>query len=417
MFVNRCYPPMRGASGRILQDMAQAFVSKGWRVSVLCAGQDVDAPASQNGVQIIRAGSRTKPAGVLGYVWIWLQILIKALMLPRSDIVVTLSDPPLVSVIGGVLKRFKGVRHIHWSQDVYPDLLSALGVRLPAPVMGVLTSLSRRSMKTADRVIVIGRCMAKHLNEAGIYSGAMSFIPNWPDKVLEPHFPKASAQGEEPSLPQFRPYENQLKADPKFRVLYAGNLGRAHALDDILEAAKILNTEQDDIEFTFVGEGARFEEIAAYRQQHGLQNINLLPYQPLEKLRDIMQSGDVHLISMKDEAAGLLVPCKFYSAMAVQRPCIFLGPKESEVGQIISEFKAGTIVPIGRAKDLAARIKHYRLNAQEWFAAHEGAQAAGKVFMAAQSTDAFISRAWSLIRDEVRAKTGQDQKKSAKSQL
>src|SRR5690606_32983651 len=133
-------------------------------------------------------------------------------------------------------------------------------------------------------------------------------------------------------------------------------------------------------EFVFVGDGSRYDDLARERTRRGLDNIRLMPYQPPARLREIMESGDVHLVSVKEEAAGFLVPSKLYSALAVGRPCVFIGPAQSEAAKVISDFKAGIVLPQGDAQALAEAIKTLRMNGQAWFEAQAGAASAGQIF-------------------------------------
>ena len=127
------------------------------------------------------------------------------------------------------------------------------------------------------------------------------------------------------------------------------------------------------------------------------------------RLKEVMESGDVHLISMKDEAAGCLVPSKLYSALAVARPCIFVGPETCEAAKVIRDFKAGQVVQQGRVRELVDSVLLYRNDGDLWFKAHEGAMEAGKIFIPSDSMEAWISRA----RDVVGQKPRNRNKKAA----
>jgi glycosyltransferase involved in cell wall biosynthesis len=404
LFINRVYPPVKGATGRVLRDLAHNFARAGWNVHVLTTGEQ--AQHEQDGdIKITRVKGMQKPKSALGYMWVWLKTLNAALRSQDVDLVVTLSDPPMISVVGSILQRFKNCAHIHWCHDLYPDLLPAIDVNLLAMIQKVLVRISRRSMRKADKNVVIGRCMASYLSANGIEASNMSMIPNWYNLELQ-HGQQESASVETYASIASRlgpdglkSFDEQHKGDAKFRVLYAGNLGRAHAVDTILDAAAILQSDHPEIEFVFVGDGPGFEDLAHIRSKRGLGNIRFLPFQPDSRLRAVMESGDLHLITLRDEAQGLAVPCKFYSALAVERPCVFVGPQESEIAQVIEEYKAGTVVPNGRAEDLAARIKHYRLNGEEWFRAHEGAKDAGQTYLPKSSIDAWIERANDIIQN------------------
>ncbi len=400
LFINRVYPPVRGATGRVLRDLARSFAREGWQVTVLTAGPKAGKDRD-GGIRLIRLRGRQKPSSLFGYGWLWLRFLLTALRLKRTDLVVTLSDPPMLVAAGYFIKKFKKNRHIHWCHDLYPDIFPALNVNFPKTIADYFKKISDQALHDADKVIVVGRCMAKRLTDKGINPSHITFIPNWPDAELG-RPPKAHTNNNAAlQIDGSKPFESQIKDGPKFRVLYAGNIGRAHPVDIILDAAAMLDEEFPEIEFTFVGDGPRFDYISRERVRRGLNNIRLLPFQPQVRLREVMESGDVHLISVKDEALGMIVPCKLYSAFAVGRPSIFIGPAESEMGKVISDFHAGSVVSQSDPAGLAEQIRSYRMNSEVWFAAHEGAALAGNVFIPKESIEAWVQRAWSVVEPDV----------------
>ncbi len=437
LFINRVYPPVRGATGRVLRDLAHAFARDGWDVTVLTTGPK--AGIYQDGPVTVRRISASGAKSILAYFWIWVRLLFAAMMLPRHNMVVTLTDPPMLVVAGRILARFKRCSHIHWCHDLYPDILPVLGLNIPTKVMNFLKATSRRAMKSCDRVVVVGRCMAKHLAFTGLDMSKVTIIPNWPDlelsnftlaptkgsaehasRMQNARFALSAASGAQKSAREpirikgaangnfaaqargalkQRPFF--LDETPKFRVLYAGNLGRAHPVSTILEAAAMLSPEHPEIEFVFVGEGAGYDRIAYERARRGLDNIRLLPAQPVSRLKELMESGDVHLISMKHEAAGMLVPSKLYAALAAGRPCILIGPDHTETARVIREYGAGAIVEQGNAKKLAAEILQMRMDGNSWFAAMTGASRAGKDFSPDHSISSWIRSARDTIRTRV----------------
>jgi glycosyltransferase involved in cell wall biosynthesis len=412
LFINRVYPPVTGATGRVLRDLAQGFASAGWEVTVVTTGRR-RGKERDGAVKIIRVRGAERPRGIFSYLIIWVKLFIAALRVPAGHLIVTMTDPPMLVAAGRLLRRLKKNRHIHWCHDVYPDIFPALNVRLPGFLMRPAKKLSRLSIQECDKTIVIGRCMAKYLAHSGIDPRMITVIPNWPDPELlkpegEPHsyFERPDHLPVQVTINGAKPTEQQLRdMAPKFRVLYAGNLGRAHPLKTIIEAAAILDHESPEIEFVFVGDGPRFDEVARERGKRGLHNIRLLPYQPQSRIRQVMESGDVHLISMREDAAGMLVPSKLYAALAVGRPCIFIGPAQSEAARVVHDFHAGVIVAQGDAQALAEQIHRYRHNGEEWFAAHAGAEAAGRVFVPAEAIHAWIERAWSVVEPDIKGRT------------
>ncbi len=411
LFLNRVYPPVNGATGRVLRDLARAFAREGWQVTVITT-ESKAGKSRDGGIRVIRLKGPSRPRGIFSYMIVWAKMMMAALRLPATSLIVTMTDPPLLILAGRLLRRVKKNRHMHWCHDLYPDIFPSLNVRMPQFLMRSMKIMSRRSMRECDKTIVIGRCMAKHLAYGGVDPRNITVIPNWPDyELVKPR----GAEGFNYVSAAIPPHANlnikvngaksvdeQLKDEaPKFRVLYAGNIGRAHPLGTILGAAEILDVENPEIEFVFVGDGPRFDELAKERARRGLHNIRLLPYQPQSRLRQIMESGDIHLISMREDAAGMLVPSKLYAALAVARPCIFLGPAQSETAKVINDFNAGAVLPQGDARALADQIRHYRMNGEDWFTAHTGAAAAAKIFIPSEAINAWLERAWSVVKSDL----------------
>ena len=404
LMMNRVYPPVRGASGRILRDMARSFARDGWQVTVITTGPKA-LKEHDGSVRVIRVKAPEKPKGAMGYLLIWLKMFFTALKLPASELVVTMTDPPLFAVAGDLLSRIKKNKHIHWVQDVYPDLFPVIGVKFPDFLIDLMRPLVVRAMSRADKVVVIGRCMARRLGYAGVKPKSMAVIPNWPDVELgfdesETGF---SVEDMEQTIAQagraenYRRHEEQVKTGLKFRVLYAGNIGKIHPVDVVLDAARILQNQHPEIEFLFVGDGPKYDEITRAKAQEHLDNVRLLPYQPPARLKALMESGDVHLISMDEYAAGYAVPSKLYSGIAAYRPCIFIGPSACEVAKVIKDYNIGLIIPPGKAEMLADAIRNYRMDGEAWFAAHENAKKAASVFLPSASIGAFIERAWVIV--------------------
>lgn len=384
LFINRVYYPGRGATGRIVRDAAEAFARDGWSVSVLTTGDKANV-ASQNGVQVTRVKSRIKKQTAFAYLCVWLKLLFKSLHMGKHDVVVTLTDPPMVILVGRIYKKLRGGKHIHWCQDLYPDLFPALNIKLPNMVMRAMRRTSRRSMKRADRVIVIGRCMARYLVQTGMSASDLTLITNWPDREI---------------LSNGKPPEKMYEASgilhddrPRFRILYAGAIGRSHPMKTIMDTVIALNESHPDVEFVFVGDDAGHERLAKQRDRLGLTNIRMLPFQPESQLRTLMESADAHLVSQYEEAAGLVVPSKFYSAIASARPCLYIGPHDSEIAQVIEHFHCGLTIPNGDSQTLGRAILALRDNADIWQEAHDGALRARAVFTPEQSIQALIKRA------------------------
>lgn len=401
LLINRVYPPARGASGRVLRDLALEMARAGWQVTVLTTGEKTFSE-NDGGIAVYRVKATQSPKGFFSYARILAKLYFAAMKQPRHDLVITMTDPPLLVTIGRWFAKRKHCSHMHWCHDLYPDLFPSIGVKMPDFVMKSLSRTARRSMNKSGKVIAVGRCMAKYLAHTGVETGRISIIPNWPDQeIVDTNRGVSNDVRMKANVANARPPEQLIRdTSPRFRVLYAGNIGRAHPMNTILEAAEALSIHPE-IEFVFVGDGPNHDRLAAERARRELQNVKLLPYQPASKLKDLMESGDVHLVSMRDDAAGLLVPCKFYSALAAARPTVYIGPDDTEVARIIKDYGCGAIVPQGDGQTLAQAILYFRSEPNAWFDAQQGALEAAQECRPVKSILSIMKEAENTIRTRV----------------
>ena len=396
LLMNRVYAPDPGATGRLLRDLAQAFAVDGWNVNIVTTGSKSERYV-EKGVTIQTVAAKPRQT-VPNYLFILAKLFFTARKAGRPDLIVTMTDPPLLAVAGYFLSHRRKIAHIHWCQDVYPDLLPVVGVKMPKFLMKFFRAMTDKAIQHSTKLVAIGGCMANKLARTGIDPRRITVIHNWPDSEFtivsdgvfhNDKMLKSMPTTEKPLL---------INTAPKFRVLYAGNLGRAHSVTTILDAAAILQLSHPEIEFLFVGKGLGHDRVAKERLRRNLENIKLLPPQPVFQLRYMMQSGDIHLISLKNEAAGLVVPSKLYSALAAERPCILVGPENCETAKVINDYKLGKVIAPGNALGLAEAIIQYRTDGSKWFEAHQGAMRAADDFSADKSIASWITCARTAIR-------------------
>ena len=116
-------------------------------------------------------------------------------------------------------------------------------------------------------------------------------------------------------------------------VGYSGNLGRAHEFETMLSAARAL----PHVQFAISGGGAQLDRVRA----NAPGNVTFRDYAPRERLSESLSSVDVHLVSLLPALEGLIVPSKFYGVLAVARPVIFVGARDSELARLILRLHRG----------------------------------------------------------------------------
>jgi glycosyltransferase involved in cell wall biosynthesis len=382
LFINRVYPPAEGATGFLLQELAEALVAAGHQVTIITsalAASGTSIPSAQksglencpgqskNGsVEVLRVAglpftraSHLKRA--LAYLSLYPAFLLRAMRVRKPDVIITMTDPPLQLALGPMLKMFKRCKLAHWAQDVYPELAEELGVLPRNGIVGrFLRAVSTLSLKRCDAVIAVGRCMKQRLEQRGVPGAKITVIPNWAQE----------GGGSAPDLPvKIERFRQSLGLHDKFVVMYSGNFGLAHDFRAILEAVPALEKTSPDIHFLFAGGGPKYASIQESLRSRG--NVSFLPFQPKEMLDVSLGAGDAHLVSMQENLRGLVVPSKLYGVMAAGKPCVFVGPEDCEAALFLRENQCGVTVPPSDGAKLAAVLTEMRQNPQRCEEARE----------------------------------------------
>jgi colanic acid biosynthesis glycosyl transferase WcaI len=358
IILNQFFYPDHSATSQLMTELAESLVERGVQVTALSGrgryngGEKLPPRESYRGVAIERAwatsfGKRTTAARLSDYLSFYLGSSWRLILLPRHDIVMALTTPPLIALVALLIGRLRGMRVVALLQDVYPDVAVALGaIDSRSSFTRALKRLNRFVLRRVDRTIVLGECMRDRVApKAGAPpSNRIAVIHNWADgseiKPLENGHNPFSAQHELAGL---------------FVVLFSGNLGLVNDFATVLEAARLL-ADRLDILFLFVGEGSRACEIESFTERHGLRNIRTLPYQPRDNLRYSLAAGHASLVTLAEGLAGLSVPSKTYAALAAGRPILFVGDRGSSIASLVSENGCGAVVEPGDSDRLARII-------------------------------------------------------------
>jgi glycosyltransferase involved in cell wall biosynthesis len=396
VFVNRYFHPDFSATSQMLSDLAFALAAEGFDVTVVASRQIYDAPAAQlpklaslNGVAVHRVASTTFGRGsaagrLLDYLTFHLAAAWKLLhLLRRGDVVVAKTDPPLLSVTVALIAHLRGAVLVNWLQDLFPEVLGAIASKGRAAQwpIGVLRALRNRSLRRARRNVVVGERMGRYVTAQGVSAQAVEVIENWCDgRIVQPLSRESN------------PLRAAWGLSRSFVVGYSGNLGAAHEFDTIIDAAEQLRG-RDDVVFLFIGAGSRLAHLQAEAQRRGLSNVMFQPYQSREKLTESLSVPDAHLVCLRPDMEGLVVPSKLYGVLAAGRPCLFIGDLEGEVPTVLRAADCGYCVVPGAAAELAALIRNLADNPQ----VAQGLGATARAVFERRFDRAIAARRWSAV--------------------
>jgi colanic acid biosynthesis glycosyl transferase WcaI len=348
-FINRYFDPDQSATSRMTSSLVFDLASAGRTVYVITSRQLYDNAranlptlAKTQGVIIHRIlGFRFGRTKLLGRLFDYLGFYAVASwhlwrLAARGDVVVAGTDPPLFSVCAALVSRLTGMRLINWLQDLFPEVASALGIKGCGRLLGRgLSALRDLSLQCAEANVVPGGCMASYLSRRGIPEERIWIRHNWSDGT---------------KVRPVAPDENRLRREwhlvGRFVVGYSGNMGRVHDFSTIVAAATALR-QCSDIVFLLVGDGQHRPWIEEQVRSQKLTNVVLKPFQPEQQLSESLSVPEVHLVSLRPELEGFVVPSKFYGAAAAGRGILFIGDPEGEVGQLVRTGRCGAAIAEG----------------------------------------------------------------------
>jgi len=332
LFVNRFFHPDHSATSQMLSDLSFHLAERGWRVEVVTSRQRYDDASARlppreivNGVDVRRVwstrfGRGFLPGRAIDYATFYISAFFALLRRAgRDTTIVALTDPPLISVVAALAAMLRRATLINWTQDLFPEVAEALGMR----ALRVLRRVRDWSLRRAKVNVALGDLMAARLPHGVV-------IHNWADASLHPV-----------EIPHSR-----------FVVGYSGNLGRAHDAQTMLAAMRTLR-DDDGIEFLITGGGAQLNELRAEQ----LPNVRFVGYAPREQLSESLSSADAHLVTLLPSLEGLIVPSKFYGILAVARPVLFAGARDGELARIITAHECGYVIAPGDGEELSRRIR------------------------------------------------------------
>lgn len=358
VFISQVYVPDPAAVGQYMHQAAAAMAERGYRVIALAADSGYEDPSQHyaryerlDGVHVVRLpwssfGKNNLRERLMGGSIFTTEASLLAAALPRVDHVIVSTNPPMVGAAGLAIALARRSQLSVWVMDINPDQIVAAG-RMSAsslPVRG-FDWLNRRTLSRAQRVITLDAFMAKRLASKSVECPRPEVLPPWPVLSVGAPDPQAGQR-----------FREAHGLRDKRVVMYSGNLSPLHPVDTVLEAARVLQDEPRLV-FVFIGGGSARDRIAQYAREHSLPNLRLLPYQPLAQLEESLSAADVHLVSMGEAMVGIVHPSKIYSAMAVGRPILALGPRNSHIADLVHDHQIGWHVEHGAISAAVATLR------------------------------------------------------------
>jgi hypothetical protein len=356
-------------SARHFTDLAVEQTQRGWQVTALTSNRACRDPNQKypprekwHGIDIVRALrpplrqdkplQRLANAAWMGGAW-----LREASRIGSFDAVIVGSDPAFAAtMLIPFRKIWPKARLAHWCFDLYPEAIEAEGIsELIEPLVPIARRMMAAAYRRCDLLVDLGPCMRERLSHYQTNARRETLVP-W--ALVEPESPP-------PPDPEVRRF---LFKEARLGLLYSGTLGRAHEFQPFLELARRCRARSgNEIAFAFACRGHRTEELKRALQPNDT-NVTLTDFADESRLTAHLCAADLHLISLRYQWSGLVVPSKFFGSMAVGRPVVYAGPADSSIARWIGQHRVGHLCERDQIDEMVKALHGY-LTAPESLAA------------------------------------------------
>ena len=359
------YYPDDVVSARLFQDLCEDLSGLGWAVEVWpsnrsCRKRDQKYSAfeSHKNVQVNRVWrpnlqQESSFGRIFNSIWMITAWFFKFVFYPgkRPQVILISTDPVLGLLTAiGVRAVDSKVKIAHWCFDLYPEAAVAdKKLKENGWTNRFLSWLMGKAYCACDVIVDLGVCMKKKLSQ---YPSRAIHETLTPWAFYEP------AQVQSANISE----RKKLFDDASLGILYSGNFGLAHTADLAGQLAREL--VQDGVRFCFSIRGHAKKEF----QRKCLMEewpISFVEFAAEENLNLRLEATDIHMVSLKADWTGTVVPSKFFGALAAGRPVLFEGAEDSAIAQWIRAYELGWVLTLQNFSSVAASLKNISTNPEK----------------------------------------------------
>lgn len=257
----------------------------------------------------------------------------------RPDLIHAI-QPPTTCFPAWVLSRLWRAPFTYEVQDLWPDTLRATGMVSAGRALRLVEAYCRWAYRKAAAIRVISEGFRTVLLDRGVPESKVHFLPNWVDTD---RYKPLDASAATPVWDVDR---------PAFRVIYAGNMGLAQGLDNVLQAAARMPADAN-VRFVLIGDGVEADALRAEASRLQLANVEFVAFRKPEEMPAILAAADAVLLHLKrDPLFSVTIPHKLLTYLAVGKP--ILACADGEPAAIVRDARAGVACSPGQPDALAS---------------------------------------------------------------
>lgn len=261
----------------------------------------------------------------------FISLLVNMFVLKKQDIIIAISPPLTIGIIGYLLALRWRVKSVYVVQELYPDIAIRAGIIKQKVLIDLSRYLEKLVYYCNAHIVTVAEMFKDTISTRGVLAENISFIPNGVDCDFYSPLPKNNE------------FIQKYNLKGEFIILYAGNIGLMQDWESVIFSAQ--NLFGYPIKFVIIGEGTRRKWLEDRVKQLSLKNIVLIPYQSKQMMPLINASADIIMIPMTRTGIMDGFPSKIYTSLASARPVIVSANNDSEMGQLIKICGCGRIIP------------------------------------------------------------------------
>ena len=259
------------------------------------------------------------------------------LFLKKVDVLYAYHPPLTTGITAALVRLIRRIPVIYDVQDMWPDTLAVTGMVNNPRVLSIVDWVAKVVYRRVDHIAVLSPGFKRLLEQRGVNKNKMTVIPNWcNEKALETR----------------TRIEVPFAKDGRFKILFAGNMGKAQALEHVLAAAKSLNDMNEELVFIFLGGGLEVSSLKEMSMALELKNTIFLDPVPIEQVGEYLRQADALLVHLKkDDLFKITIPSKIQTYLAIGKP-ILIGV-EGDAAELVAHNEAGVAFEPENHKSLA----------------------------------------------------------------
>ena len=280
----------------------------------------------------------------LSFVWSGLRWFPSLLRDVSFDVILVFALSPITLAIPAIPLRWREKAHLAiWVQDLWPDSLAATGFIRNRVALALVGLLVRGIYAFADTLLVQSRAFVRpvaryaRLDKIVYYASSLD---------VERAAGQIAVQLPPELLDTLREH---------FCVVFAGNIGKAQAVETLVDAAVQIR-DLAGVRMVLVGSGSMLNWVRDKKSELGLTNLLLAGRFPSDAMPEIFRHAACLVVTLKDEEIfSYTVPAKVQAYLAAGKPII--ASLNGEGARIIAEAGAGLTCAAEDSRALAQCVR------------------------------------------------------------